>query len=109
MRKRKSKARDNKSRSKREKNGHLWASAVSLLCVINLNKFSGMKAEVCSHTSCPVPSHCFSDCKCARESVFFVLKLVARATNYGTIVLITNSIKICIIYHLNEERFHVDY
>ena len=42
-------------------------------------------------------------------NAFFVLKLVARATNHTTIVLITNSIKICIIYHLCEEWFHVDY
>ena len=32
-----------------------------------------------------------------------------HATNYRTIVLITNSIKISIIYHLNEARFHLDY
>ena len=64
---------------------------------------------VCSQTSCAVLSHCFTDCTCARESVFFVSKLVARATNYITIVLITNSIKICIICHLCEPRFHVDY
>ena len=43
--------------------------AVSLLCVINSKKFFGMKAKVCSQTSCPVPSHCFTDCTCARESL----------------------------------------
>ena len=41
--------------------------------------------------------------------MFFVLKLMASATHYRTIVLITNSIKICIIYHLSEAQFHVDY
>ena len=65
-------ARENKSRSKRGKNGHLRVSVVSLLCVINSKKFSEMKAKVCSQTSCPVPSHCFTDCTCARESAFFV-------------------------------------
>ena len=35
--------------------------------------------------------------------------LVARATNYRTIILITNSIKICITCHLREARFHMDY
>ena len=50
-----------------------------------------------------------TDSTCARESAFFVLKLVACATNYKTIVLIMNSIKICIIYHLREARFHEDY
>ena len=53
---------------------------------------------VCSQTSCAVLFHCFTDCTCARESTFFVQKLVARATNYRTIVLITNSINMCIIY-----------
>ena len=54
---------------------------------------------VCPQTSCAVLSHCFTDCTCARESVRFVLKLVARVTNYRTIVSITISIKICIVYH----------
>ena len=31
---------------------------------------------------------------------------MARATKYRTIVLITNSITICIIYRLFESRFH---
>ena len=53
---------------------------------------------VCSQRSCAVLSHCFTDCLCARESAFFVSKLVARATNFRTIVLIANSIKICIIF-----------
>ena len=31
---------------------------------------------------------------------------MARATKYRTIILITNSITICTIYHLFESRFH---
>ena len=54
---------------------------------------------VCSQTSCSVPSHFFIDRTCARESTFFVSKLMARATNHKTIVLITNLIGICIIYY----------
>ena len=42
------------------------------------------------------------------ESAFFVNKLLACAINYK-IVLIMNLIKICIIYHLREARFHEDY
>ena len=57
-----------------------------------------------------VLSHCFTDYTCVRKSAFFVYKnLVARATSHKTIALITNSIKICIIYHLCAARFHVGY
>ena len=38
----------------------------------------------------------------------WVFCLVACTTNYKTIVSIMNSIKICIIYHLREARFHDD-
>ena len=44
--------------------------------------------------------YCFTDRTCARESTFFVDKLMARATNHIPIVLITNSIRICITYYL---------
>ena len=37
-------------------------------------------------------------------SAFFINKLLAHAANYK-IVLIMNSIKICIIYHLREHDF----
>ena len=32
---------------------------------------------------------------------------MALATNYRTIILIMNSIKTCIIYHVREARFHL--
>ena len=52
---------------------------------------------VCSQTLCAVLSHCFTDFMCVQESMFFVLKVVGHTTNYRTIILTTNSVKICII------------
>ena len=59
---------------------------------------------VCSQTLCAVLSHCFTDCTCAREvrPLFFVYKLLARATNYKTIALIMNSIKGLIIINTQD-------
>ena len=48
-------------------------------------------------------------CTCAPENAFFVEKLVSCETNYRRIVLIMKSIKICIICHLWEARFYLDY
>ena len=48
-------------------------------------------------------------CTCATENAFFVEKFVSCETNYRRIVFIMNSIKICIICHLCEARFYLDY
>ena len=56
---------------------------------------------VCSQTSCAVLSYCLTECTCARESTFFVYKIVARATNQKRIVLTTNSIRVCITHYLH--------
>ena len=61
---------------------------------------------VWSEMLCAVVSHCFTDCTYAWESSFFVQKLMACTTKYRTIILITNSITICIIYRLFESQFH---
>ena len=44
------------------------------------NRFSRLLRSVRSQMSCAVLSHYFNDRTCARESTFFVQRLVARAT-----------------------------
>ena len=54
----------------------------------------------------------FSNVMCSSVSLLHWLHVKVRSlseSNYRTIVSITNSIKICIIYHLCEAWFHVDY
>ena len=56
--------------------------------------------NVCFQTLCAVPSHCFTDCMCARESAFFV-----RSFAHGLCNQLQNN---CVNYKFSQELHNFD-